>query len=212
MKFNMALIVIGLAAFAAGLYRIAPLSLERKALTGFLIQTVPLGVAFLAVIIWTRAVGGGAAMERGFIGTLRITSGYLPTMLFLFPVMAFGAVLAGHYQADIDRMLAGAWGYVGTLFAAFVVPTSNAVAGPIKACWDNPSSRPLLLYFLTSAALVCWPIFFCRTIGLSWDIGLQMYKANWVVAIAIMPGFWMWGRSIAHGGWVNAAVSLIRTG
>lgn len=209
MKTNMALVAVGFVLFTVGIYRLAPISLERKVLTGFLIQSVPLCLALLVVLIWTYKVGGGATLVKGLIGTFRVTSAFLPTIFFLFPVMAFGAVLASHYQAEINHMLEGAWGFAGTLFAAFVVPTANAVAGPIKICWSIPSHRPLILYFLTSAALVCWPVFFFRALGLTWEIGMQMYKVNWIVAVVILPGFWMWSRALTCGGWIKAAMTLV---
>lgn len=207
--FNLMMFGGGLAVMLVALYRIAPLKLEGVGLKAFLYQTMPLLVALIIIIVWLFLVGGLASEEKAFKATFSVTASFLPVIFLLFPVMAFAGVLVKYYQTDISRMLTGEFGYPGTLFAAFVVPTTNAAADAVKTFWEDQNLRPMILYFLTAVALVCWPVYFFRVLGLTPEIGWEMYKANCIVAVGISPAFWLWSRAVAYGGWKAAIVSLL---
>lgn len=197
MKTNLMLFFGGVFLALVGLYRIFPIKLRGPALFPLIVQTLPLGLAFVIALVWTFRIGGLNELEKGFLGSFRVTASFFPVIALLFPLIAFGGVIASHYQSNINAMLMGKSGPIGTLIAAFVVPTTNAVAEPVKMCWENPSFRPLLLYFLNASSLVCWPILFFRILGLTPEIGVKMYLTNWVVAISLLLPFWLWSRLIA---------------
>lgn len=201
----------GLATFCIALYIKSPLNLRlKKEQIDMVLQVGPVLLAFVAVIALLYRVDGTKGLQLGMTASYKTTAKFLPMIVILFPLMAFGGVLCNYYMADIVKMLKGNFGYFGTLGAAFITPTSNAVIVPIKECWLKPELQPIILYFLTTSGLVCWPIFFFRAVGFSMNIVTPMYITNWVVAIAILPGFYLWSKAIQAGGLIQLLPAYLR--
>lgn len=214
MKMNLtATNVILFVAFLTGalvmLYRIFPLDFSNEKVAGaFKWQVAPLAVALVIVVIWLFFVEGWAGEDSGIRRTIATSSVFVPVVLLLFPVMGFAGALIKHYDPVMDAMLKGAFGYPGTLFASFVVPTSNSAAEAVVRYWAEPKLRPVILYFLIGSTLVCWPIFFFRMVGLTPEIGKEMYRVSWLVLFGATPFFWWWSRAVAYGGWRAAITSF----
>ncbi len=228
--FNVGMFIAGLMLIIVAVYRIAPIRLDfrlifakgsnltpdlkivKKTTLGMITQFVPLFLALVLIMWKTYAKGGSNALVDGIGSSFKTTGQFLPTMIVLFPLMAFGTVLAGFYKKEIEEMITGTYGYIGTLFSAFIIPTLNSAVGPIQIHWKNYMLQPIIQYFMTSAALICWPLVLFRALGFDWEIALPMYRTNWIVSIIIMPGFMLWSKAVACGGWWKAIKVILHLG
>jgi hypothetical protein len=209
---DLGLFVGGTAIALVGLCRLAPAVLQPKMLWNAFLQSTPMILTLTALIFWTLHKGGPEAVLKGVQGSFFNIGVFFPTLALFFPVMAFGGVVASFYGQEITQMLQGKFGFPGTMAASCLVPTINAVIVPIKTAWAQPEMRPILLYYMTAAALICWAILPFRALGLSWEIAGKMYLVNCAVAVGIMPFFWLWSRAVAAGGWGNYLSSFFAGG
>jgi hypothetical protein len=196
---DLGLFVGGTIIALVGLCRLTPNVLQPKVWQGALLQSTPMILTLIVLVFWTLHKGGATAMMKGVQNSFFSTGVFFPTLALFFPVMAFGGVVASFYGTEITQMLQGKFGFPGTMAASCLVPTINAVIEPIKSAWAQPEMRPILLYYMTAAALICWAILPFRALGLSWEIAGKMYLVNCAVAIGIMPFFWLWSRAVAAG-------------
>lgn len=187
MRLNVTLILAGLIMAGVGLYRAVPLKLGIR----FLVSNGPLLLAFAVLAIMTIRIG---AVGEALRGTLQISSQFAPMLIMLFPVMGLGGVLASHYEAPLKSMMSGSWGYPGTFFTAIVAPGGNSLAKFIELLWQTPTLRPKLLFFLTATPLASYQILLIRSMGLGSEIAFAMYKVNIVIAVCLIPVFWLLGK------------------
>ncbi len=188
---NLFLIIVGLGIMTIGLFREVPLKFDQR----FWWNTVPLAVVFLAVITLAIYVGGIKYFLVGIDGAVSTSATFLLTLVLLMPLIGFSAPVAHHFEATIGQALSGPFGYGWGIISAFLTPGGNALSGVVSRLWAvNHHLRPLLLYFLTTVPLTSLTIYYIRQLGLGPEIAKEMYKVNWMVAIWLMPFFWVWGR------------------
>lgn len=191
---NIGCIFVGMALLLFGVYRACPVEVNKK----FLLQSVPLLVMAGIMVAFAFHLGGMKWITTGVKDSLKVTGSFLPMIAGLFVVLGFSDIISRHYNDGIKEMLSGKFGYFGVFVSSFAAPSANALAKFVESLWHEQSLRPQLLYCLTVTPLLSWNIFLIRQMGLGTEIALQMYKANALAAIGLMPVFWMWGKMIAR--------------
>ncbi|HSX24560.1 MAG TPA: hypothetical protein VLG69_01185 [Candidatus Andersenbacteria bacterium] len=188
---NIALMVFGTICIGIGAFRAVPIKLDNK----FWWQTGPLAVALIVIYFLSAWTGGTKFLKAGVDGTTAVTSSFLILLVLLMPVIGFSGPLAKYYESTIAGALESKFGYVWAMICAFISPGGNAFSGVIANLWpDKPALRPLLLYFLTVVPLTSFTIFYIRCLGLGEEIGAEMYRVNWFVAVWLAPLFWAYGK------------------
>ncbi len=188
---NIALMIIGTTFIGIGAFRAFPQKFDNK----FWWQTGPLLVAFVVIISLSAATGGIKFLKAGIDGTTAVTSSFLILLTLLMPVIGFSGPLAKYYESTIAGALESKLGYVWALVCAFISPGGNAFSGMIANLWpDKPALRPLLLYFLTVVPSISFTIYYIRCLGLGEEIGAEMYRVNWFIALWLIPCFVIYGK------------------
>lgn len=191
---NIGLMIAGTSLLATGLFRSFPLSFNR----GFWIQNGLLIGIIAIIIVWLAIKWGPDELLRGMRYTIQTTSQYTPMLSLFFIAMGFGFVLSTHYNDWLKELVAGKWGLPGTLFGAFIIPSSNAVAKTIEMLWQEPTARGTVLYFLSVTPLASLNIFMIRQMGFGHEIAAAMYKTNLVIAVALIPFFWIGNKLLSR--------------
>ena len=187
---NISMILAGSVLICLGVYRENAITNFRA----FLYTNGPIFTVFCVLLVWVLLLRGRSYAMQCERVTLQMAGLYLPMMFMLIPIMGVGIVVAGYYQHGIADLLYGKYGYLGSLGAAFASPNSVALSKFVEAVWSNKAIRPKLLYLLTATPLVSWNILLIRQMGLGWEIAMVMYRTNWIVALALIPPFWFWGK------------------
>lgn len=199
MKLNLFMVVTGLSLLCLGIYRIVPLRFNRA----FMLANGPIIFLFLVALVTVLCLG---KLGDGLRSTIGVTASFLPLMITLFPLMGLSAVIASRYEDGLTSMLAGNFGYPGTLLAASVTPGGNSVAKFVETLWQNPSLRWKLLFFLSVVPLVSFHIFLIRQMGFSTEIAWAMYRCNIIIAVVLVPVFWLMEK------WAPKVVTVALTG
>jgi len=190
MNWNHVWMTVGLGFFLFGLYRQFPVQLDLK----FVLQWVPLALICVGCGAYLYWKGGSPLLEKGFAATGKVSANLVPLLIWLMPMMGVGAVMAICFKAEISGALQGKGGLLGAFLAAWLSPTSQSLTGFVSELWVNVSLRPTLIYALIAAPLVSWNIFLIRQMGLGWSISLRLYGISFLVAILLMPVFWLLGK------------------
>lgn len=188
MNWNIVCISGGLSVCLFGLYRQFPVIADQK----FYLQWVPLAVLCILCAGFLYWKGGASLLSTGLAATGKVSTGLVPVLVLILPMMGFGAAAAVHYRPEIKALLEGKQGIFGAFLAACLSPTSQSLSGVVTELWSVPSLRPILLYSLIASPLVSLNIFMIRQAGLGWNISLKMYGASFVAVLALMPVFWFW--------------------
>jgi len=188
---NYALIITGTLLVMIGLFRASPVTVNKS----FLWSNIPPIIALVVMIAMAWYVGGMKAIVAGVEGTTRTTSTFMITLVSLMPLIAFGSVVAHHFEKPIAEALSGKTGFLWTIISAFTAPGGNTFSGIVNKLWaEHRELHPQLLYFMSVVPLVSFTIFVIRRLGLSAEIAITMYKVNWAIALLLAPVFWIYQR------------------
>ena len=188
---NMGLVLTGLILITIGLYRACPPKVDSK----FLWNVGPMVAAFIVIVFAAWYFGGRKFIGVGLDYTMATTSGFLPTLVLLMPIIGFSMPLTHYFEQSISTALEGRFGYFWALLTAFGSPGGSALTGVVARLWVvKHQLHTVLLYFLSVVPLVSLTIFYIRQIGLGTDIAKEMYRINWFIAIGLMPCFWIYDK------------------
>lgn len=188
---NLFLIAIGTIMIMIGVFRTYPISINKQFLWG----NLPPVIVLICMVVITLRVGGMKFVMAGIDGTTKTTSSFLLTLITLMPLVAFGSVVAHHFEHSIAEALRGKAGFFWAIVSAFTAPGGNSLAGIVNRLWVTQRDlHPTLLYFMCVVPLISFTIFIIRKLGLNADIANAMYKTNWIIAITLAPVFWIYQK------------------
>lgn len=194
MKTNLLLIFAGIVLLALGLHRACPVSIDKK----FMWSNGPIVLAFIALAIWALIIGGWEYFRIGMKDSLAVTSQFLPMLMGIMLVMGFSIIITKYHEITFGNLVSGKYGLLGVFIASVFSPSSTAFAKFVEIMWPTPEARVQLLYLLTATPLVSINLYFVRQIGLGKEIAAMMYQVNFVVAIGLLPFFYVWSKIVAR--------------
>jgi hypothetical protein len=183
MNINGVLIVGGLSLSLLGIYRVAPLKIEKS----FLLQTVPVFVMLAMMVIGILLKAGKIGLATATTRSVETAAKIGPMLIGIVAVMAFASTLAGYFKSELTELISGKWGVGGVVLASFITPTSSAFGKFISDAWSNPTLRPQLMLFLVISPMLSWNLFFLRQIGITFEIARMMYIYEFFIALICIP-------------------------